>query len=126
MNNNYRLLNPSNNRNDINSMLKNDFKKMTSLDLQNKNRDTQDYFNINNKNWFDYNKEEELAIIRTIKKNSWNNKILNKRSVGGSWSFRENYADINSKKSLSTINSKHFANQKPGKLPKLKVTKDCK
>lgn len=128
MNNRYRLLNPSNNRNDINSMLKNESKKMTSLDVQNRNRDTQDYFNINNKNWFDYNKEEQLAIIRTIKKNSWNNKILNKRSVGGSWSFRENYADINSKKSLSTINSKHFVNQnqKQDKLPKLKVKKDCK
>lgn len=62
---------------------------MISLDSQNQNVETHDYFNVNN-NGFDYNKEEQLAIIRTIKKNSLNNKILNKRSVGGSWSFREN------------------------------------
>jgi hypothetical protein len=32
----------------------------------------------------EYNREEHLAIIRTIQKNTLNNKILNKRVVGGS------------------------------------------
>ena len=57
---------------------------MISLDSQNQNAEIEDYFNVNSNNGFDYNKEEQLAIIRTIKKNSLNNKILNKRSVGGS------------------------------------------
>lgn len=66
---------------------------MISLDSHNQNAEGEDYFNVNSNNGFDYNKEEQLAIIRTIKKNSLNNKILNKRSVGGSWSFRENLAN---------------------------------
>jgi len=53
-----------------------------------------DYSNTNY-NGFDYNKEEQMAILRSIKKNTLNNKVLNKRTVGGSCSFRENY--INSK-----------------------------
>ena len=32
----------------------------------------------------EYDREEQMAIIRTIQKNTLNNKILNKRVVGGS------------------------------------------
>lgn len=67
-----------------------------------------------------YMNEEQLELLTSIKKNSFNNKILNKRAVGGSCSFRETY--VNNKKSLSTINSKNFPllNHNQAVFPKLR------
>jgi hypothetical protein len=53
------------------------------LDFQNKAAESIDYFNIDNENLKSSN-DSQLAILRTIKKNSLNNKILDKRAVGGS------------------------------------------
>jgi hypothetical protein len=54
------------------------------LALQKKNNnEIKDYFNVNSNN-LDYTKEEQLAVLNTIKKNSLNSKIMNKRTVGGS------------------------------------------
>lgn len=62
-----------------------------------------------------YDNSDRNSIANKMK-NSLNNKFLNKRTVGGSWSFREDYA--------STIN-KNFSgwSNKKGILPKLKGDK---
>lgn len=66
---------------------------LNNLALQKKNNnEIKDYFNANSNN-LDYTKEEQLAVLNSIKKNSLNSKIMNKRTVGGSWSFRETYGN---------------------------------
>lgn len=59
-------------------------KKLNHKALQKKaNNEIMDYFNVNSNN-LDYTKDEQLAVLNTIKKNSLNCKIMNKRAVGGS------------------------------------------
>jgi hypothetical protein len=64
-----------------------------------------------------FDNSERTAIANKIKKNTLNNKFLNKRTVGGSCSFREDYAN-----SINSNNLPIWKNNK-GLLPKLKSDK---
>lgn len=72
---------------------------------------------------FDSDREEQLAILRSIKKNTLNHKIMNKRAAGDSGNFKEGV--VLSKKSLSTINPPEYTlsnGYTNGILPNLKLT----
>lgn len=66
---------------------------------------------------FAYNKDEHLAILRSLKKNSLNS-ILSKRGASGSSSFRETYAKnkVNSGIAQTSEMSYRFGLGKPTQI----------
>ena len=73
-------------------------------------------------NGFDYEKEDQLAILRSIKKNTFNKKNFKKRAGGEG--IGSNDGSGVSKKSLSTISQPDYSHSNVynnGVLPNLKL-----
>ena len=87
------------------------------MSKQNQEFDQDEYYDSKYGLDSNYENADRNIMSNKIKKNSLNSKIQNKRSIGGSWSFREDY--------INSVKCKNFPqwNNNAGMLPKLKGDK---